>query len=84
MENARTVKCPRFLGTVVVFFEHAVLVTLFVVLPNVRSQHCGVLLGVFKIFFVGDVGTEVATTNVRIFLIDSFATISPDASPATC
>jgi hypothetical protein len=43
-----------------------------------------VLLGVLKILFVGDVGTEVATTNVRIFLIDSFATISPDASPATC
>ena len=41
------------------------------------------LLSVFKIFFVGDVGAEVAATNVRIFLIDSFATISPDASPAT-
>ena len=42
------------------------------------------LLGVFEIFFVGDMGTQVATTNVRIFFIDSFATISPDASPATC
>ena len=42
------------------------------------------LLGVFEIFFVGNVSAEVATTYVRIFFVDSFATISPDASPATC
>ena len=42
------------------------------------------LLGVFEILFVGNMCAEVTTTNVGVFFIDSFATISPDASPAAC
>ena len=42
------------------------------------------LLCVLEVFFVRNVGAEVATANVRIFFVDSFATISPNASPATC
>jgi hypothetical protein len=84
MENAGTVKSASFLGTIVVFFEHAILVTFSVVLPNVGSQHRSMLLGVFEIFLVGNMGAEVATANVRIFFVDSFAAITPDASPSTC
>jgi hypothetical protein len=43
-----------------------------------------VLFGVFEIFFVSNVSAEVTTTDVRVFFVDTFTTITPDASPATC
>jgi hypothetical protein len=53
------------------------------VLPNLRRQHRGVLLSVLEVFFIGDMCAKVATTNVWIFLIDTFTSVTPDAGPST-